>query len=421
VSYCLKNPGAQVALFRRTYKELEDTHILSIQVEVPSMIASYMAGQHNLVFNNGSILMFRYCEKEDDARKYDTTEFDAMLFDELTAFTEFQYTYLMSRCRSTKDWWPGRRVRSASNPLNVGHAWVKNRFVERKDVAIKPGKVWKAPADEGGMTRVFIPAKLADNPTIMEADPEYILSLRALPEEEYRAKALGDWSVFSDQFFNRWRDKVHIVDEFPIPPDWERFITVDYGYAAPHCKLWLARPPGTRSLWVYREQYGKGITLEEQIYQCREAIDSHEEKIRGIILDPSMFAKTNIKGERLASMADDWNKELGHYAPIIKGNNERVQGWQLLREMMDWKEGYDGSVSVPPRIHVFRSCHNTIRTLPHLVRDKRNPEDVNTESEDHAGDALRYGVRYIMGDPSSVTGRRSPRVIETSKGLSVIA
>ena len=112
VRYCMTYPEAQIVLFRRTYRELEDTHILAIQREVPSSVATYHTASHNLVFPNGSVFMFRFCEGDEEVRTYDTTEFDAMLFDELTSFTQFQYTYLLSRCRSTKSWWPGRRIRA---------------------------------------------------------------------------------------------------------------------------------------------------------------------------------------------------------------------------------------------------------------------------------------------------------------------
>ena len=136
VSYCLTYPGATAVLFRRTFRELEDTHIKLLLLELPSYIASYKSSSHEFRFINGSVLMLRFCEKEEDVYSYDTFECDIMAFDELTAFSQFQYNYLITRCRSTKEWWslknggPGRRIRSATNPGNVGHAWVKNRFID---------------------------------------------------------------------------------------------------------------------------------------------------------------------------------------------------------------------------------------------------------------------------------------------------
>ena len=388
VTYCLTHPGAQVVLFRQNYKQLEDTHILKIQQEIPESIAMYASGSHDLIFHNGSILQFRYCEADVDVRKYYTAEYDAMLFDEITEFTEYQYVNLVTRCRSTKSWWPGRRIRCGGMPLGIGHGWVKNRWIDHDT----PNEVWRGPANEGGMSRLFIPAKVQDNPTFMKADPDYVTMLRQLPEEEYRARALGDWTVSLDQFFTRWRDEVHTCVPFDIPSDWDHFLCVDYGYNAPYAAYWFARPPGTTTAIVYREQYGKGIDLTEQVFRAWQATTETEEKLRAVILDPSMFGKVNVKGARVAPMADDWKAKFGSL--VVRGNNERVSGWHLMREMIDWKEDPNGGILIPPRLRFFHSCPNAIRTLPRLSCSKQNLEDIDTNSEDHSADALRYGLMF---------------------------
>jgi len=420
VNYCLTYPGAKIVLFRRTYRELEETHISEIQKEIPLAIATYSSSDHTMIFvHNGSSILFRYCEKEDDVRSYDTAEFDAMLFDEITHFTEFQYTYLLSRCRSTKSWWPGRRIRCAATPLGIGHEWVKRRWVDPTDPShpnYKGTPVWKAPISEGGMTRQFIQARITDNPTLMKTDPDYINMLRALPREEYLAKAMGDWNVATDQFFTRWRDSIHIIEPFDIPIDWHRFVCHDYGFNAPYCTLWFARPPGSDSVFFYREQYGSGIMLDAQIDLAWQSTKESSEKLRGVVLDPSEFAKVNVKGARLESPADDWRKIFGKVTNIYPGNNERVAGWKLLREMIDWKEGPDGRVIIPPRFFVFKTCTNLARTLPRLRVDKHHVEDVDTDGEDHAADAARYGLRFAF-EGAGKGGNR--RYYMTPSGLKV--
>ena len=406
VTYCLCYPGAQVVLFRQNYRELEDTHILAIQREIPESIAMYSSGSHNLIFNNGSILQFRFCERDEDVRSYFTAEYDAMLLDEITEFSHYQYVNLITRCRSSKPWWPGRRIRASGMPLGTGHSWVKARWIDPAD----PGDIWKGPVSEGGMTRQFIPAKVTDNPTLMEIDPAYLDMLKTLPEEEYRARALGDWDVSTDQFFTRWRDAIHVVDPFDIPIDWDHYICVDYGFNVPYAVLWFARPVGTQTAFVYREQYGKGVALDEQVYRAWQAISETGVKPRTVILDPAMFAKVNVKGDRVRPMADHWKER---FPNVIAGNNDRIPGWRLMREMIDWKERPDGGVLVPPRLFVFRTCPNTVRTLPRLICDKNNLEDINTKGEDHCGDALRYGLRHAfegtkrLGQDSTV--RITPR------------
>lgn len=399
VSYCLLHPGAVVVLFRRTFRELEDTHILRLQMELPSYVATYKASTHDFQFSNGSIFMMRFCEKEEDVRSYDTFEADMMLFDELTAFSEFQYVYLTTRCRSTKPWWPGPKIMSATNPGNVGHLWVKKRWID----PAQPFSKWRAPLEQGGMVRQFIPAKVADNPTIMARDPSYIYRLQGLPEEEKRAKLFGDWSVFSGQFFQRWRDEVHLCGDFTPPAEWTRYVFVDWGLAVPHAVIWAARPPGTNFLWCYREQYGAGVPTREQARQAAQKTRAAGEKIEYVIGDPAMWAKEkDAEGNTLLSVADVWVQEFAGICEVVKGNNERVQGWSVVRECLDW-QGIESpsaglTVVVPPRLRIMKdACPNLARTIPALIHSKTNPEDVDTDGEDHLPDALRYGLRFIFG------------------------
>ena len=410
VTYCLQYPGATVVLFRRSYRELEDTHIRALQAEVPLTIAVYKTGRHDFEFTNGSVLQCRYAERPEDVNTYQTAEWDALLIDELTQFEQLTYVGLLSRLRSSKSWWPGPRIRAVATPLGIGHNWVKERWV----AFAKPNEIKRAPLSEGGMTRQFIPARVTDNPTLMESDPDYLERLRSLSYEEYQARALGSWDTFTGQFFQRWRPGTHVVTPFDIPPDWDRYIAVDYGFNAPYAVYWIARPPQTDVAYIYREQYGRQVKLNEQIYRAKQACEDASEKIKGVIVDPALFGKVNVKGERIDSMAEDWKKE---FYPVIKGDNDRVAGWRLLREMIDWQEGPDGKSIAGPRLRIFSTCSNLVRTLPTLVTSKNRPEDVDTDGEDHAADAIRYGLMHMFRGRGQQGQQRSYHM--TNKGLVV--
>lgn len=404
VNYCLQYPGARVVLFRRTYRELEDTHIPMLNQEIPSYVATYHTGAHEFRFTNGSVLMLRFCENEEDVYSYDTFEADMMLFDELTAFTEFQYVYLMTRCRSTKKWWPGRKIVSATNPGNVGHTWVKRRFI----AYCQPYVIRQAPDDEGGLNRQFIPAKISDNPALTKTDPDYIKTIQALKaaghEELYRAKALGDWNVFTGQFFSRWRDQVHVVEDFDIPAEWLRYICVDWGIAVPHAVYWAARPPGTHTLYIYREQYGEGVPTAEQARMAYERTVVAQENIQFIVADPSMWAKEkDAHGDLMKANIDYWKEDFAGRCEVVKGNNERILGAAAFREALDWQgiENEQGiRVIQGPKLYFMRSCRHAVETIPQLIHSAQNPEDVDTKGEDHAYDAIRYLVRSIFQPPA---------------------
>ena len=129
-----------------------------------------------------------------------------------------------------------------------------------------------------------------------------------------------------------------------------------------------------------------------------------------------MYNKVNVKGERIDSMASDWEAAFAEETTVLRGDNNRIAGWRQMRQMIDWTEGPDGGVLHAPRLRIFSTCSNTVRTLPRLVQDEHNPEDVDTDGEDHCGDALRYGLMHAFRGGSS--GRRGkPKLRLTHNGL----
>ena len=69
------------------------------------------------------------------------------------------------------------RILAGSNPGGIGHHWVKETFVDRGQY-----NLCKVVNDEGGMLRQFIPAKMQDNPSLTENDPDYVKKLEGLGE-----------------------------------------------------------------------------------------------------------------------------------------------------------------------------------------------------------------------------------------------
>lgn len=127
-------------------------------------------------FPSGATLTFGYLENDKDRYRYQSSEFQFIGFDELTQFSEIQYTYLFSRLRRLKAHDVPLRMRAASNPGGIGHDWVKARFFGEPDP-----------------TRVFIGAKLDDNPHIDRIAYEESLSkLDYVTRSQLRN---GDWEI----------------------------------------------------------------------------------------------------------------------------------------------------------------------------------------------------------------------------------
>lgn len=378
-------PGCRVPIFRRTYPELEDTHIVKVMTEWAGT-GQYHGGTHEWRFYNGSVVPFRHCEREADVYRYMSAEWDGLIVDEATQFTEFQITVLRARVRSTRPRWRPVLLYTA-NPGGVGHVYFRNNFVK----AGTDGVPFMASKEQGSYRRCFLNAKLTDNPSL---PPEYQHSLEAISDPELR-KALseGDWDLFSGQFFEGFSRQHHACAPFKLPDTWHRrYISVDWGYGAPWATLFFARD---EDLWkkdhiprwyAYRELYAPGVRDQQQARLIRDSMEwdtthrgrSANRLIWDAVADPSMWNKSSQTG---VSPADIYQAQM---VPIMPANNDRVNGWQRMREYLDAMP--DGK----PGLIFFDTCVNALRTLPDMQRARNRPEDMDTDGEDHASDAVRY-------------------------------
>lgn len=376
--YALKYPKSKQLILRRTFPELQRSLIMVSLSLYPQAVAKYNDAKHTWRFKNGSLIEFGYCDTEKDVTKYQSAEYDVIRFDELTHFTEFQYTYLISRVRGVNDY--PKQVKSTTNPGGPGHSFVKARFIDR----CKPGEIY---TDEAGRTFLFIPARVYDNRFLMRADPGYIQRLEQLPEAQRRALLEGDWDVFAGQVFSEFRREKHVVKPFTIPADWKRFRSIDWGYNDPCAVYWHAVDPEGR-VYTYRELYIRE-TMPSDV--AKEIVRlSAGENIDYTVASPDMWAKRGtarggMQGETIAETF------ILNGVPVIPADNNRLQGWQRMHEYL--ADAPDGL----PWWQIFETCTELIRTLPALVYDKNKVEDVSDECEDHGPESCRYA---LMSRPS---------------------
>jgi len=233
--FAASHPGAHIALIRRTLPQLRQTH----GIHLPEMLtgkATPNRSEFTWVFPNGSILRFISLPNPGDEQQYKSAEFDLLLFDEVTEFTEGQYTFMLSRCRSAR----GHRahVVATSNPEGAGFRWVKRRWVAPRpeDLAEgqalpEPGVPWEAPVIEDGHiigwhpARAFLPATVTDNPGLMAANPQYVRQLQALPDGRLRRALLdGDWSAMDQVPGALWAQDILDLYRVTSAPDLIRVV-----------------------------------------------------------------------------------------------------------------------------------------------------------------------------------------------------
>ena len=367
----LRYPGLNLLLLRRMLPELRENHLIPMQRELYGF-AVYNSAERVFRFPNGSRIKLGYCDTMQDVYQYQGQEYAVIGLEEATHFTEEQMRFLTTCNRTTrKDFSP--RMYYTCNPGNVGHAWVKRLFIDRLYAE-----------NENPDDYLFIPARIYDNKVLLDADPNYIRQLEALPEELRRAHLDGDWDVHAGQYFREFSRDRHVIEPFEIPSWWRRFRSMDWGYNDPCCVLWHA-VDGENRVYTYRELYVRETRAGEVASMVLEL--SRGESISYTVASPDMWQKRGavlsgaggFEGETLAELFTSSGLSL------TPADNSRVPGWNRVRDFL--AVAPDGR----PNWLCFSDCLNLIRQLPALQFDQHNREDA-ADGDDHAPEALRYAL-----------------------------
>lgn len=411
---CLKNPGTTAAIFRRTFGELEDTDIKEAQASYPEALATYNAGRHEFKLINGSKILFRHCANEADRFNYSGIEVQFLYFDELTSFEQVIYDFLKTRLRAKKSLGVTPIVRSASNPGNIGHAWVKKMFVDAGPfMEIQTQEIYSEALHKTKKIRTqYIPSLALENPHITD---DYIFELEQKPPALRDALLNGSWDSFEGMVFTEFRNDsshyddrlwTHVIAPFDIPLDWPRYFSFDHGYSRPFACQWWAIDFQGRA-YLYREWYGgkprqANVGLELTPREIVNGILSREgpetaDNLRiDRVADPAIFDRS--RGD---SVADQMRPDGAHPGVYFReGDHTRMAGKMQVHERLRFDE------QGRPGMYIFNTCTDWIRTVPTLPYSQTKPEDVDSEAEDHDYDAMRY---FLMDHPLTPT-KKPPKV-----------
>jgi len=378
--YCDKTHH-RALLLRRTMPELRDliTHSQRLYNRAfPG--AKWREQEKEWRFPSGAKIEFGYAENMTDALRYQGQSYTWIGIDELPQYPSPDiYNFLRSSLRSVDTEIPVY-MRATGNPGNIGSQWVREMFV---DPAV-PNSAFDinidTPLGTKVITRRFIPAKLQDNPYLTQTD-DYYAMLASLPEVQRKQFLDGDWDAFEDSAFPEFNKSIHVVDPFEVPKGWQRFRAADWGYSSPACVLWFAIDYDN-NLWIYRELYTKKITAD--VFARKVLIAEKDEYIRYGVLDASTWAK---RGDIGPSIAETMIRVGCKWRPSDRTPKSRISGKLEIHKRLKVSD----DKKKEPGLRIFSTCRNLIRTFPLLPLDDNNPEDINTDVEDHAYDALRYG------------------------------
>ncbi|HET8923824.1 MAG TPA: terminase family protein [Candidatus Acidoferrum sp.] len=402
ISHALEVDGCDTLLLRRTYPELESSLLSYFRRDIPrKLYKSYNESKHVITWHNGSTTRFGYCRTEYDVYQYQGAEFLFIGIDELTHFTLKQWQFLTSRNRGPARVYSagqnaGKRIvpcmAGATNPGNIGHAWVKALWVDHVPPAgFEQSHRYNANDYE------FIRARLDDNP-IYASDAEYRRTLETLPEHLRRAFLEGDWNVFAGQYFDIFDYGRHTArpEEICFESWWPRWVSVDWGFQHPSAVYWHCAVPATSGggtrIVTYREFVQNGLSPRMLAQAIAER--SGRERICEVFLSPDAFAHRTSESS-IAEQLGDVLVANGLPRPA-PADNDRLGGWQLMYALLESNSWV-----------ITDNCAKLIECLPQLVHDERRKEDVRKIEGDDPADAARYGL-VSGGRFAGVAGRVAP-------------
>lgn len=378
------NAGVNTLLLRRSYKELERGMMLTFEREIPKeFYKSFNKSEHRVTYHNGSITQFGYMESERDYEQYQGTEWLKIGLDETTQFTLNQWMMLQPWNRS-----PGRfaQMQGATNPIGAGTRWVRDLWIHKRPAAgMDPNQIAKYnPAHYD-----YIKATLEDNP-IYARDQEYRDRLDSLPKGLRDALLYASWDVIAGVYFDIFNEATMTepAAQMGIKPWWPKWISIDWGFEHPSAVYWHTQDESNKT-HTYRELVVRHTDPPDLAAAICQAIKDGEEfegeeEIDAIYLSPDAFAKRDSRWTFEEQMRAVFREN--KFPAPIRADDDRKGGWMLMYNLL--KRGYWTIAS---------ECQELIQTLPILIRDEKDPEDILKMSGDDSADSARYGIKSRLG------------------------
>jgi hypothetical protein len=387
---------AKGLMLRKTREDLKDTIATGVQLFGNAAEWRQHDGQF-FQFKSGARLYMAYLENERDAEHYQGWSLSRVYIEELTQFMSLApMMKLLATLRSPT----GIRcqLKATCNPGGPSHFAVKQLFID--------GGPFRIITDaETNITRVFIPSKVSDNPALLRNDPNYINRLKAVGSPALvRAWLEGDWDIVEGSFFPEFNREKHVIQPFPVPNEWIKFRSMDWGSSTPFSIGWWAvvqddfehdnRIIPRSAIVRYREYYGAmpghnnvglRLTAEEvarEIVKRETDERGHREYVAYGVLDPAAF--NVVSGPSIGETLGRGGAVFRRADNTRVSRDRRMGGWDQLRNRL--KGDLDGR----PMMYMFSHCHDLIRTIGMMQADAHNPEDLDTDGEDHAVDDARY-------------------------------
>ena len=415
--------GFNAVFFRKELPMLDDAIERSREIYGP-LGAQWNEQQKTWRFPWGGRLRFRPLERIADAEKYQGQNISDACVEEAGQYAEPKAIDRLNGVLRSAQGVPTQLILTG-NPGGPGQAWIRQRYIDPAPMGMR---VLRRKLPNGKEhAYVFIPSKVENNRILLANDPDYINRLYLVGSSELvKAWLKGDWNAVEGAYFSEFNADLHVVEPVTLPKHWTRFRAMDWGSARPFSVGWYAISDGTLpqfphgALIKYREWYGMqpgqpNVGLKLTAEEVGREIRRREEgdKVAYGVIDPAAFASDS--GPSIAE------RIMGAGPVFHRADNKRVAtvgamgGWDQLRSRLVGTCQRDEATKAvrwdtgAPMLFFFSTCVDTIRTLPVLQHDAIRPEDLDSDSEDHAADETRYACMSRPWTPPLKVEPAKPR------------
>jgi len=414
-------PGTNGLIFRKTYSELLENHIMRLFRDYPYMREWYIKNDKIIEYPNGSTLRFGFAEYDSDIEPFNGKEYGIIGIDQAEQLSQYMIAILKGSNRSTVPGYAPKFILTF-NPGGISHAFLKTKFVDRNLTDGERKEGWMFIQSHGWdnvewVTNSLIEEKVSKKEYYEWTDLErkeyflknapYAQNLMSLPDDDLvEAYLWGRWDVFSGQFFTKFRQDTHVVpDSLYLDERYERRGSIDYGSTTVF-NYGCRSPNG--SIYIENECYTEDMTPSERASVIATMLMQNKIWKLLIYADTDMFSDfrnyTGAEKSPAQIMNEVFTNMMGPMAPTlipVSKKSEDARKYRVLcneafKEYLNWKKNPDGEFSLTPRLFMKERCVKLITTLPGLVYDKKNRSDIDPAvGNDHPYDAAKYLVMSL--------------------------
>ncbi len=393
---CLQYPRLRGLLIRSAFPELQRTHLSRIKYDLPPSVGRYNEQKHTFVYSDESVLEFGYGERESDFDQYLSAEYDFILIDELTTIPfDFSYKLRSRLAASRNDFIPF--CACATNPGGIAHVDVRNYFVKKSNIDSDRFADYKS-------ERVFfLPATVYDNQILLDRDPEVLSRLQQMSKSDQQKYLYGNWDIFEGQFFSEFFDEVHVIkpSEYLDYEQIKQFLVragMDYGNIS-------------AVEFMYRDYNGNVVVFDE--WADKESVRSEKVSTLKKFLIERGLEKFDIEADTNLWLPDQFDvdnsnfpamdfisakinliKVSKNYTSPDKNRGYRIACNDAIRDYLHW-QNESGVMKVKPKLKIYKRCVHLLETMPTLITNPKDPEDIADGQIDHYYDAFKMGFMTL--------------------------